>query len=44
MGIDPGTTLGYAILDVEGTFIMAGSSRDLNIDALILLIIRRLRG
>jgi predicted RNase H-like nuclease (RuvC/YqgF family) len=40
VGIDPGTTLGYAILDIDGNFVMAGSSRELNIEQLTLLLIR----
>ncbi len=34
-GIDPGTTLGYAVLDIEGNFIKAGSSKQLDLNSLI---------
>lgn len=35
VGVDPGTTLGYAILDFEGNLIKVGSSKELNLDYLI---------
>lgn len=35
MGIDPGTTLGYAVLDIDGKLIAANSSKQLNLNSLI---------
>lgn len=35
VGIDPGTTLGYAILDLEGNVIEAGSSKELEMNSII---------
>ncbi len=34
-GIDPGTTTGYAFLDLEGNIVHSGSSRNMGIDELI---------
>jgi len=34
-GIDPGTTVGYAFLDINGKPIKTGSSRELTFDTLI---------
>lgn len=35
VGIDPGTTVGYAALDISGKLIKAHASKELNLDALI---------
>ena len=34
-GIDPGTTIGYAVLDIEGSLIYLTSSKQLNLNSLI---------
>lgn len=31
VGIDPGTTVGYAILDIEGNLLILNSSKHLNL-------------
>jgi len=40
LGIDPGTTLGYAILDLDGSVLKVSSSRTLNMSDLIEICIR----
>ena len=35
VGIDPGTTLGYAILDIDGNILKVGSSKQLDLNSLI---------
>src|SRR3989344_1012037 len=35
VGIDPGTTLGYAVLDINGNILDIGSSKDFNLSELI---------
>jgi len=35
VGIDPGTTTGFALLDIYGTIVYVGSYRDLGLDALV---------
>ncbi|MBI2136435.1 DUF460 domain-containing protein [Candidatus Woesearchaeota archaeon] len=35
VGVDPGTTLGYAVLDIDGKILKLGSSKQLNLSALI---------
>ncbi len=39
VGIDPGTTVGYALLDFKGNFIAVGSQKELNLSSLILKIL-----
>ena len=39
VGVDPGTTLGYAILDINGNILNVGSSRVLDLNSLISLVI-----
>ena len=34
-GIDPGTTLGYAVIDLEGNLVQINSSKNLDINSLI---------
>ena len=40
VGVDPGTTLGYAVLDIDGRIIKLGSSKLLNLSSLITEIIK----
>lgn len=35
VGIDPGTTTGYAVLDINGNLVQLGSSKDFNLNSLI---------
>ena len=35
VGIDPGTTVGYAVLDTSGSLLDSGSSKELDLDSLI---------
>jgi len=35
VGVDPGTTVGYAVLDFNGEIVKVGSSKELNLDYLI---------
>ncbi|MEK6812819.1 MAG: DUF460 domain-containing protein [Nanoarchaeota archaeon] len=35
LGVDPGTTIGYAVLDIEGNLIRLKSARDLSVERLI---------
>jgi len=35
VGIDPGTTVGYAVLDTTGSLLISGSSKELDLDSLI---------
>jgi len=35
VGVDPGTTLGYAVLDFNGDVVKVGSSKELNLDYLV---------
>ena len=35
VGVDPGTTLGYAVLDIEGKVVKVKSSKQLNLNSLI---------
>ena len=35
VGIDPGTTVGWAILDFDGKFIAAGSKRNFDLDSIV---------
>ncbi len=39
-GIDPGTTTGYAVLDIDGNLIYTGSSKQLDLNSLISEIIK----
>lgn len=39
-GIDPGTTLGYAMLDLNGNLVRAGSSKQLDMSSLIMEMIK----
>ncbi len=39
-GIDPGTTIGYALLDLDGRIVQVKSSKNMNMSSLILDIIR----
>ncbi len=40
VGVDPGTTLGYAIIDFQGEVIKVGSSKEFNLDILISELVR----
>lgn len=40
VGIDPGTTLGYAVLDIDGNILKLGSSKQLNLSSLITEVIK----
>ncbi|HLC96801.1 MAG TPA: DUF460 domain-containing protein [Candidatus Nanoarchaeia archaeon] len=40
IGIDPGTTVGYAVLDINGNIVQLGSEKDLDLSSLISKIIQ----
>lgn len=41
IGIDPGTTLAYSVLDIGGNILEIGSSKELNINKLISILIKK---
>lgn len=40
VGVDPGTTVGYAVLDLKGTLVALGSGKEISLDHLIQKIIQ----
>lgn len=41
VGIDPGTTVGYALLDFQGNIIFVGSRKNFSLSSLIKLLIKK---